>query len=159
MASAVDLYLIYEFLKRLTTPFDQTKAFKLGLIDANGKRLKKAATTAEKNALGYYDRLVFNLKRLLALVPGGQSRIATFAAALLLLREKNEQFDDVNYLNEELKAAIKNIDIDDYNYFMEDVAANNVGGGHIAGANSNDATKILHRKILKRRRINSGYPG
>ena len=86
----IDIYLVYEFLKRLVTPFDKTKAFSLGLIDANGKKIRNAVTSQEKDAMGYFDRLVFNLKRILEKVPFGKSQIASYAAALLLLREKNE---------------------------------------------------------------------
>ena len=70
MASkVVDLVLVYQFLKRLTTPFDKTEAFKLGLIDKDGTSLKKAETSEEKSAMGYFDRLTFNLKRLLGKLP------------------------------------------------------------------------------------------
>ena len=62
MSQVVDLFLVYEFVKRLSTPFNETKAFKLGLIDDKGKRLKKASSKDEKNAMTYYDRLIFNLK-------------------------------------------------------------------------------------------------
>ena len=44
MAKVADTYLIYQVLKRLTTPFDQTDAYELGLIDKNGKLLKKPKT-------------------------------------------------------------------------------------------------------------------
>ena len=44
MANVADTYMIYQVLKRLTTPFDETKAFELGLIDKDGKLLKKAKT-------------------------------------------------------------------------------------------------------------------
>ena len=44
MSQAVDLYLVYSFVKRLATPFNETKAFELGLIDEKGKRLKKASS-------------------------------------------------------------------------------------------------------------------
>ena len=57
MSQVVDLYMVYEFVKRLSTPFNETKAFKLGLIDDKGKRLKKASSRDEKNAMTYYDRL------------------------------------------------------------------------------------------------------
>ena len=40
MAKLADTYMIYQVLKRLTTPFDETKAFELGIIDKNGKLLK-----------------------------------------------------------------------------------------------------------------------
>ena len=42
MGQAVDLFLVYQFVKRLSTPFEETKAYDLGLIDEKGKRLKKA---------------------------------------------------------------------------------------------------------------------
>ena len=42
MANVADTYMIYHVLKRLTTPFEETKAFELGLIDKNGKLIKKA---------------------------------------------------------------------------------------------------------------------
>ena len=62
MGQVVDLFLVYQFIKRLSTPFEETKAYELGLIDEKGKRLKKASTRDEKNAMTYYDRLIFNLK-------------------------------------------------------------------------------------------------
>lgn len=96
---AVDLILIYQFLKRLTTPFDKTEAFKLGLIDERGKRTdKKIETTKEEKAYGYFDRMVFNLKKLIEKVPGGKSRLASYAAALFLIRESEER----DYTQEEL---------------------------------------------------------
>lgn len=139
MSGPVDIYLVYEFLKRLTTPFEDTRAFKLKLIDKDGNRLKKAETPSEKSALGYYDRLVFNLKRLLAKVPGGNSKIATFAAALILLKEQNEKFDDEKYLEEALHAEISKVHIEECNYIMEDFggAANSVGSGGVAGLDNN----------------------
>lgn len=96
---AVDLILIYQFLKRLTTPFNKTEAFKLGLIDERGKRTdKKIETTQEERAYGYFDRMVFNLKKLIEKVPGGKSRLASYAAALFLIRESEER----DYTQEEL---------------------------------------------------------
>ena len=105
----VDLAAIYMFLKRLVTPFDQWDAYKTGLIDKNGKVIvSKADRTPEQNkSFGYFDRLVANLKKLLGKVPGGKSRIASFAAALLLLREKNIDPDDIEYLEECLQHYMK----------------------------------------------------
>ena len=104
----VDLILIYQFLKRLTTPFDKTEAFKLGLIDEQGKRTdKKIETTQEERAYGYFDRMVFNLKKLIEKVPGGKSRLASYAAALFLIRESEER----DYTQEELyEGLIENIE-------------------------------------------------
>lgn len=105
----VDLAAIYMFLKRLVTPFEQWDAYKTGLIDKDGKVIvDKADRTPEQiKSFGYFDRLVANLKKLLGKVPGGKTRIASFAAALLLLREKNIDADDIEYLEECLQHYMK----------------------------------------------------
>ena len=41
MGSAIDLFVSYRFLKLLTTPFQKTEAFKLGIIDKKGHRILK----------------------------------------------------------------------------------------------------------------------
>lgn len=108
MASATDLILIYQFIKRLTTPFNQTEAFKLGLIDEKGKLIKKPQTSEEKAAYGYFDRLVFNIKRLLGKIPGGESRLGSFAAALWLVKESKDAERDIDEieLQEELQETM-----------------------------------------------------
>ena len=105
----VDLAAIYMFLKRLVTPFEQWDAYKTGLIDKNGKVIVSKAdrTPEQEKSFGYFDRLVANLKKLLGKIPGGKTRIASFAAALLLLREKNLDPDDIEYLEECLQHYMK----------------------------------------------------
>jgi len=90
LSRAADLGYAFRFLKLLTTPWNKLKAFELGIVDANGKNLKKAKelkTTEEKSAYTIFHRLVFNVKRLLQLAPGGKSKIASYAAALFLIKE------------------------------------------------------------------------
>lgn len=102
-----DLVVAYKFLKKLTTPFKDTEAFKLGIIDEDGKILKKAntlQTKEEKDAYGYFDRLVFNLKKLLEKVPGGKSRLASYAAALYLIKESANPKE--HYSQEELAEGL-----------------------------------------------------
>lgn len=90
---AGDLVYTFRFLTLLTTPFDKTKAFEAGIIDADGKRLKDFNTNtmedreAYKNFYTPFHRLVFNVKRLMAKAPGGSSRLASYAAALYLIKE------------------------------------------------------------------------
>ena len=86
-----ELYFLYSFLKRLVTKFEKTDAYKLGIIDKNGKVLikKRDFTTIEqRNAYTMMDTLTFNLKKLLGKIPFGKTTIASYAAALLLLREE-----------------------------------------------------------------------
>lgn len=87
---AGDLYYSFRFVKLLTTPWEETDAYKLGIIDENGKRVKsvKLDNDEKKTAYTTFIRLVFNIKRLLEKVPGGKSTLASYAAALFLLKEK-----------------------------------------------------------------------
>lgn len=91
--STVDNLIAIRILYLLVTPFEKTKAFELGIIDKDGNQLRKVKdlkTQAEKDAYDYLDRLVFNLKRLLAKVPGGKSQFASIVAAYYLIRESYE---------------------------------------------------------------------
>ena len=131
MAKGVlDIALIYTFLKRLVTPFDQWDAYKLGMIDKDGKVIvsKDERTPAQDKSWGYYDRLVANLKKLLGKIPGGKTRLASFAAALLLLKEENIDVDDIDLLNEKLNEYMNEASI-----LLEDAPTNVAGSGQIAG--------------------------
>tara|TARA_R100001198_G_scaffold91582_1_gene69983 strand:- start:2788 stop:3282 length:495 start_codon:yes stop_codon:yes gene_type:complete len=83
-----DTIYTYRFLKLLVTPFNKTKAYEFGIVDENGKRTDKEITnSAERDSFNLFHRLAFNMKRLLGAFPGGKSRIASYVAALALLRE------------------------------------------------------------------------
>ena len=41
MGRAIDLLITYRVIKMLVTPFENTEAYKLGIIDKNGKVLRK----------------------------------------------------------------------------------------------------------------------
>lgn len=86
----VDAYLVYSFIRRLVTPFEKYPAFKAGLIDADGNftKTRDKFTPDERKALPIFDIMIINLKKLIAKVPLGKTRIATIAAALMLLRSK-----------------------------------------------------------------------
>lgn len=100
----VDLFLVYQFIRRLATPFNKWEAYKLGIIDEKGKVLIKSkdfTKAAQRKAWGVFDRMIANLKKLLAKVPGGSSRFASYAAALFLIKEY-KHFTDESTLTEEL---------------------------------------------------------
>ena len=98
MASpAIDAFITFRFLKLLVTPFDKTEAFKYGIIDKNGKVLRKYKTLEridERKAYTILHRLVFNIKRLIEKLPGGKSRLASYAAALFLIKEHVNEYHD-----------------------------------------------------------------
>ena len=90
ITTGVDYYLAYQFLKKLTTPFNKTEAFKLGIIDKNGKvlRKRKELSSKERDSYKIMDTIAFNLKKLLQKLPGGKSKIASLGAALFLMKEE-----------------------------------------------------------------------
>lgn len=93
LTTGKDLFFLYTFIKKLSTPFRETKAYKLGIIDKKGKVLikrKDLETKDQKNAYTILDTFVFNMKKILAKVPFANTRLATFAAALFLLKEENK---------------------------------------------------------------------
>lgn len=128
MANLVDLYLVYRILRLLTTPFDQWPAFKTGVIDAQGNILKKSSdrrTQAEMESLTMFDVLIMNLKKLIGAFPLGKTRIASYAAALFLIKEeKNLSEDTVNEKFMQYYNGTEN---------LSEEIANAVGGGNIAG--------------------------
>lgn len=94
LSKSADLVYTLRFLTLLTTPFDKTNAYELGLIDDKGNKLKKPVTEKEKSSYNTFHRLVFNIKKLISKVPGGSSRIASYASALYLIKEHLELTDE-----------------------------------------------------------------
>lgn len=144
----VDLFLVFQFIKRLSTPFAEWKAYKLGIIDESGKQLikrSKFTTREQKDSFGIFDIMIMKLKRLLEKVPGGKSRIGSYAAALYLIKEHDEIISQGEMLTEEqLETKLSDYmeqvsgthqDMDALFEAMwdEDAPANSAGSGNIAG--------------------------
>ena len=106
LSRAGDTVYAFRFVRLLVQKWEKTEAFKLGIIDKNGKKIKKPTLPAEKAAYTYFHRLVFNVKRLLGKVPGGKSTLASVAAALYLIKEHTKMSDDA------LEKALVDYDID-----------------------------------------------
>ena len=88
MARGIDTVIVFRVLKLLTTPWKEQAAFKQGLIDEKGKRTKKKPKSNEdKDAYTFLHRLVFNLRRIMEMIPFGKTRIGSYAAALFLVKE------------------------------------------------------------------------
>ena len=91
---AVDLVITYRVIKLLITPFEKQEAFKYGIIDREGKVLRKyrtLKTTAEKKSYTILHRFVFNLKRILKRVGLG-GKLGTFAVALATLLREDKRY-------------------------------------------------------------------
>lgn len=125
MNRTVDLWVVYELLKRLTTPFSETEAFRLGIIDARGNVLRpqKTLSSTERKSWSSFDIVVNNLKRVLAKLPFGRVRFASYMAALWLLREPKVK----KYMSEAKtqKSFLR--------FLEEDAPTNAAGTGAVAG--------------------------
>jgi hypothetical protein len=139
MGSAIDLFVSYRFLKLLTTPFEKTDAFKLGIIDKKGHRIMKTGvdarfpevkliTTQQKNAYTILHKLVFNIKKLFNKVPGLRTKVGTYAAALFLLKDTfKEHVENPDFFESELVKYLKENNIEFDNEISEEV----IGFGEI----------------------------
>jgi len=125
MGRAIDLFVTYRFLKLLTTPFEKMDAYKFGIIDENGNRIKKPsstkpavelATSELKNSYTILHKLVFNIKKIFSKVPGIRTKVGTYAAALFLLKDTfRESVDDPDMFEKEFMKYLKenNVEFDD----------------------------------------------
>ena len=111
---AVDLVITYRVIKLLVTPFEKQEAFKYGIIDKDGKVLRKyrtLKTTAEKKSYTILHRFVFNLKRILQKVGLG-GRLGTFAVALAtLLREDKNYVEHKSLIESAVISYLKETDL------------------------------------------------
>lgn len=91
-----DFIYALRIITLLTTPWEKQEAYKYGIIDKDGKRLRRfrdLKTSEEKDSFTYLHRIVFNLKRLLGTIPGGKAWLSAATASLLLLREGLKELD------------------------------------------------------------------
>ena len=131
MGRAIDLFVTYRFLKLLTTPFEKTDAFKFGIIDEKGNRIKKPKsslpavdlnTTEMKNSYTILHKLVFNIKKIFGKVPGLRTKVGTYAAALFLLKDTfKESVDDPDVFEKEFMKYLKENNIELDNDISEEV--------------------------------------
>tara|TARA_B100001057_G_scaffold198136_1_gene198752 strand:+ start:714 stop:1295 length:582 start_codon:yes stop_codon:yes gene_type:complete len=87
---AADITYTFRFIRMMAMDWKDWDAYKLGIIDEDGKRLRnvKLDDDEKKSAYTPFIRLAANLKRLVAKLPGGGSKLGSFASALFLIKEK-----------------------------------------------------------------------
>jgi hypothetical protein len=133
MGRAIDLFITYRFIKLLVTPFDQTPAFKLGIIDKDGNRVMEKTVSRgmqptvligdeKKSAYTILHKLVFNIKKIFGKVPGLRTTLGTYAAALFLLKDTfKESVDDPDMFEKEFMKYLKEAGYEIDNTISEEV--------------------------------------
>jgi hypothetical protein len=119
--------------------FDAWPSFKTGVINDKGEILikKQDRSREQRDSFGKFDLMILKLKKLLAKIPGGSTKLASYAAALWLIKENNEYADEalmeqqlvsyINYIKE-------NVDVNKkFDLMFEDAIVNSVGAGKIDG--------------------------
>ena len=142
MSRALDAVIGLRLLKLLSTPIQKSKAFQMGIIDADGKKLKNPGNTAEKNAYTLLNRFVFKVQKALTRSSDMNARrLLTFAAAMALLKEYKDDDDELDVavllelhmkdekVQQQARLLESNV-LSFKNYIDEE---NGVGGGAIAG--------------------------
>jgi hypothetical protein len=145
MSQIVDNLIAFRVLRLMTMNFNETPAFKLGIIDDKGnvlKAIKELRTSEEKDAYSMLHRMVFRLKKLLAKVPGGDSKLASFAAAYWLVKEslennkenKNIEQDFLDVQSQGILFAEEYLTVVQFmkEELKEEVPTNSMAGGNIA---------------------------
>ena len=156
----VDLFLVYNMVKRLATPFNEWEAYKRGIIDERGKILKSRKdlrTIKERDAFGLYDLMILKLKRLVEKIPGGKTRLGSYAAALYLVKEGKLYTEDISdkVLEEGFMRHYTTLsENNDINLRFEEIA-NAAGSGNVAGLPPDDpvVSKKSQKKLLKRKEL------
>ena len=133
----VDLASIMRIITLITIPFKHWTAYKTGVIDENGKTIKKRRdrkTKEEKDSFTIFHRFVRNIKRIIGFIPFGKSIIGSLAASLFLIREYQEYPFDNNQRalverfnkfweeNEEFITELYEVYEDDFNNLLTEEA-------------------------------------
>lgn len=145
MANLVDLYIVYRILRKLTTPFDQWDAYKQGVIDAEGNIIMKPDDRVkqdQRDSLTMLDVLILNLKKILGKLPYGKSKLASYGAALFLIKEEKNLTEE--NLEEKFMGYMNSQNL------HEEIA--NVTGSGVAGTTGDPP---VPQKIMMRRFANS----
>jgi hypothetical protein len=151
MGKFVDSIIAFRVLHMLVQNFEDTPAYRLGIIDKNGKELKHMKdlnTVQMRDAYTLLHRLIFRLKRIINKVPIENKKLVSLAAAYALIREDlangkesinlEEKFlkkldEDLTAEIQELTEAMDKNKILSFRQFREDVGA-------VAPANNAAAT-------------------
>ena len=150
MSRLTDAYVTYRIIRMLATPIENSDAYKLGIVNAEGKKIKNPTTPSEKDAYSLLQRFIFKVQRALVKSPDRNAkRLLTVAAALSILREHDETTLET-YTEQDIEALLDMYETDEsverqskllehnvisFNAFLseEGVVTNAVGGGGIDG--------------------------
>lgn len=153
MGRIIDNLIAVRIIYLLVTPFEKTKAYALGIIDENGNpklRIKDMSAEQKENYTMLH-RLVFRMKKMLATVPGGKTRIATIAAAYMLVRECLETTKSSQNLEEEFTSLVEKMDRNSITLIEEEVLVKQVLAQEDVPTNSTSGASVNEPVVKKKK--------
>ena len=116
LKKAGDLVYTFRFIRMLVLKWPEWDAYKLGIIDKDGKRIKSTKIDGDemRSAWTPFIRLCANIKRLISKIPGGGSRLGGFVSALYLIKENGKLKD------KDIQKILDSVDINDLDFLSEE---------------------------------------
>ena len=123
LKTSIDSVYAYRFVRLMQKPFVDWKAYEFGIINANGRFLRRPKTEEEKSAYTPFHASVRSVKRLVSTVPG---------------------LNTATYLTQAYSAISSRLGL------TESVTTGDAGGDPINIASGNNSGSIVHRAATKR---------
>lgn len=94
LGSTASNLVALQILSMLCTPFTDFPAYKTGVIDAKGNYLVRpeSRTLEQRKSIGYLDRLIINVKKLINKLPGGENKIKNVIVGMFLIKENVRRY-------------------------------------------------------------------
>ena len=135
LGSYVTSFTMYKFIKDITLSFTQFPAYRLGIIDANGIKIKEPNTSQEKQAYSPYYQMIINVKKIFGKVPDPKTR-AQLQSVVTALKLFGEEVENKGGSSEILLEGIENylkeqgLDLSEskMDSLFEDAPTNSMGG-------------------------------
>ena len=153
------IMLTYQFVKRLTTPFNEWPSYNTGVHDESGNLLvlEGQRTEQQEQSFNKFDLISLRLKKIMESIPGGNTRLASYAAAMMIINEKWEDKSESEILSESNDMYVdylRMFRLNKYARALEEMPTVSMGSGAIAGGGINGPDDV---KVSKKARKKYKY--
>lgn len=163
-SKTLDNLIALRIIYLLVKPYTDWPAFKLGVIDKTGQKIKEPENYQEEASWTMLHRLVSRLKFLLGKLPGGKSQLVSMIAAYILVKDKPPIKEDIDLESafEEAYDAVTPELIEEMTPLIEEAIATSVG--NVAGIGSQAPDDIAggqgknKKSLILRRGMPMGKP-
>lgn len=155
MNRLIDNLITFRILHILLQPIESTDAYKFGIIDKYGNKLRNPTTIDELDSYTNLNRLAFKIKQILNHYPSAERDIEKLSASLHLVKECHNREIFPENVQEIFEESLSSVSKEDINYLksliIEDAPINNASATPgIAGFTPED-TPVKKKKIIRRK--------